>query len=67
MNGYKRLLLDTRPTDGDDVVYNVIVVVFTDLSADRAQGLFDGVLQHLRYDLKLWIGSGDGSAAYLPG
>jgi hypothetical protein len=20
-----------------------------------------------RYDLKLWIGSGDGSAAYLPG
>jgi hypothetical protein len=27
MNGYKRLLLDTRPTDGDDVIYNVIVVV----------------------------------------
>jgi hypothetical protein len=21
----------------------------------------------VRYDLKLWIGSGDGSAAYLPG
>jgi hypothetical protein len=47
MNGYKRLLLDTRPTDGDDVIYNVIVVVFTDLSADRAQGVFDEVLQHL--------------------
>jgi hypothetical protein len=27
MNGYKRLLLDTRPSDGDDVIYNVIVVV----------------------------------------
>jgi hypothetical protein len=47
MSGYKRLLLDTRPTDGDDVIYNVIVVVFTDLSAERAQGVFDDVLQHL--------------------
>jgi hypothetical protein len=26
MSGYKRLLLDIRPTDGDDVIYNVIVV-----------------------------------------
>jgi hypothetical protein len=47
MSGYRRLLLDTRPTEGDDVIYNVIVVVFTDLSADRAQGVFDEVLQHL--------------------
>jgi hypothetical protein len=47
MSGYKRLLLDARPTDGDDVTYNVIVVVFTDLSAERAQGVFDDVLQHL--------------------
>jgi hypothetical protein len=47
MSGYKRLLLDTRPTEGDDVVYNVIVVVFTDLSADRAQGVFDDVLEQL--------------------
>jgi len=47
MSGYKRLLLDTRPTDGDDVVYNVIVVVFSDLPADRAQGVFDDVLQQL--------------------
>jgi hypothetical protein len=43
MSGYKRLLLDPRPTEGDDVV----VVVFTDLSADRAQGVFDDVLEHL--------------------
>jgi hypothetical protein len=47
MSGYKRLLLDTRPTEGDDVIYNVIIVVFTDLSADRAQGVFAEVLQHL--------------------
>jgi hypothetical protein len=47
MNGYRRLLLDTRPTDGDDAIYNVIVVVFSDLPADRAQGVFDDVLNHL--------------------
>jgi hypothetical protein len=47
MNGYKRLLFDTRPTDGDDVVYNVIVVVFSDLPAARAQGVFDEVLKQL--------------------
>jgi hypothetical protein len=47
MSGYKRLLLDTRPTEGDDVIYNVIVVVFTDLSSDRAQGVVDDVLEHL--------------------
>jgi hypothetical protein len=47
MSGYKRLLLGTRPTEGDDVIYNVIVVVFTDLSADRARGVFNDVLQHL--------------------
>ena len=47
MNGYKRLLLDTRPTDGDDASYNVIVVVFSDLPADRPHGVFDEVLQQL--------------------
>jgi hypothetical protein len=47
MSGYKTQLLDTRPTEVDDVIYNVIVVVFTDLSADRAQGVFDDVLTHL--------------------
>jgi hypothetical protein len=47
MSGYRRLLLDTRPTDGDDVIYNVIVVVFPDLPADRAQGVFDDVLEQL--------------------
>jgi hypothetical protein len=47
MDGYKRLLLDTRRGEGDDVIYNVIVVVFTDVSADRAHALFDHVLDQL--------------------
>ena len=47
IKGYKSLFLDTQPTDGDDVNYKVIVVVFTDLPAERAQGVFDTVLQQL--------------------
>jgi hypothetical protein len=47
INGYQRLFLDAEPTDGDDANYKVIVVVFSNLSADRAQGVFDDVLQHL--------------------
>ncbi len=47
MSGYKRLFLETQPTSGDDADYKVIVVVFTDLPADRAQGVFDNVLEHL--------------------
>jgi hypothetical protein len=41
INGYKKLLLNAQPIDGDDANYKSIVVVFTDLSADRAKGLFD--------------------------
>jgi hypothetical protein len=47
MNGYVRRFLETQPTDGDDAKYKVIVVAFTDLPADRAQGVFDDVLQQL--------------------
>ena len=47
VSGYKRLFLQTQPTSGDDAGYKVIVVVFTDLPADRAQGVFGDVLQHL--------------------
>jgi hypothetical protein len=47
MSGYKNLLLETGRTDGDDVVYNVICVVFPDLPADRAEGLFGDVLKEL--------------------
>ncbi|HEV8567411.1 MAG TPA: hypothetical protein VGQ92_09980 [Actinoplanes sp.] len=47
MGGYQRLFLETQPLDGDDVDYKVIVVVFTDLPAGRAQGIFDDVLRRL--------------------
>ena len=51
VSGYQRLFLEAQPTGGDDANYDadykVIVVVFTDLPADRAQGVFDNVLQHL--------------------
>jgi hypothetical protein len=47
MSSYKSLFLDAQPTDGDDASYKVVVVVFTDLSADRAQGAFGDVLQQL--------------------
>jgi Domain of unknown function (DUF6875) len=47
VGGYKRLFLETQPPDGDDVDYKVIVVVFTDLPAGRAQGVFDDVLRRL--------------------
>ena len=47
VSGYKRLFLETQPTGGDDADYKVIVVVFTDLPADGAQGVFDDVQQHL--------------------
>ena len=47
MSGYTRRFLDAQPTDGDDAQYKAIVVVFTDLPADRAQGLFGDVLEQL--------------------
>ena len=47
VSSYKRLFLETQPTSGDDADYKVIVVVFIDLPADRAQGVFDDVLEHL--------------------
>src|SRR5215831_12206520 len=47
MNAYKSLFLDTEPIDGDEAISKVVVVVFTDLPAERAQDVFDDVLQHL--------------------
>jgi len=41
MNGYKRLLLRSQPIEGDDTSYKAVVVVFTDLSADRAKEYMD--------------------------
>ena len=47
INGYKTQFLHTQPIDGDGAKDKVIVVVFTDLPADRAQGVFGDVLQQL--------------------
>jgi hypothetical protein len=47
MEGYKDLFLNTQPINGDNAVSKTIVVVFTDLSAGRAQGVFGDVLQQL--------------------
>jgi hypothetical protein len=47
INDYKKLFLDAQPIDGDDANYKSIVVVFTDLSADRTKDFFGEVLKHL--------------------
>lgn len=43
MNSYRRLLLRTRPTEGDGVSYKALVVVLTDVSAERAKNYMDDV------------------------
>ena len=49
INGYKKLLLRAQPVEGDDTSYKAIVVVFTDVSADRAKETMDGVqIQQLK-------------------
>ncbi len=47
LDSYRRLLLETPPSDGDGPDLKVIVVVFTRMSAERAQGVFADVLQRL--------------------
>jgi hypothetical protein len=47
MNGYRRLFLRTQPLEGDAANSKAIVVVFTDLSADRAKDFLHGVHQQL--------------------
>jgi hypothetical protein len=47
INGYQRLFLEARPTEGEDALYKSFVVVFSDLWADRAGEFLDGVLQQL--------------------
>jgi hypothetical protein len=44
---YQRQFEDVAPTDGDDVMYKAFIVVFTDLSADRASEFFGNVLDRL--------------------
>lgn len=47
VNGYKSLFLRADPIEGDDAIYKAFVVVFTDVSADRAKDSMDEVLQLL--------------------
>ena len=47
IKGYKTQFQHAQPIEGDGTNYKVIVVVFTDLPADRAQGLLDDVVQQL--------------------
>jgi hypothetical protein len=47
VDGYKRRLLDAGRDQGDDTNHRVIVIVFTDLPAERASGVFDEVLRQI--------------------
>ena len=47
LDDYKSLLLAAEPLTGDEADHKVIVIVLTDVSADRAQGVLDDVLQQL--------------------
>jgi hypothetical protein len=69
---YQNRLLDAFPVDGDEAIYKSIVVVFSDLSTDRAKGLFDSLLQQIGVasykEAGLVLGAfyetNDGSAVY---
>jgi len=65
MDGYRRLLLDKRSGDGDDAIYDVIVVVFTDLAADRARAVFDEVQGRL--GVPSYAADGNLFGPYYPG
>ena len=45
IDGYIELFLSAQPVDGDQAKDKVIVVVFTDLAADRAKDLLDDVVK----------------------
>ena len=47
ISGYQSLFKDAQPTGGDDAIYKSFVVVFTDLSTNRAGAFFGDVLEHL--------------------
>ena len=49
VSGYKRLLLRAHPIEGDEANYKAILIVFTDVSADRAKEYLDDVqIQRLK-------------------
>ncbi len=72
INDYKSLFLHAQPTEGEDAEYRSIIVVFSDLSANRAKDLFGEVLQKLAVPsyaedglvLGAFYESNEGSAIY---
>jgi len=65
LTGYHRLLLDTQPADGEDVASKVVVVVFSDLPAERAPGVFDDALQQIA--VPRYVDSGTVFGPFYPG
>jgi hypothetical protein len=73
--GYQRLFLDAQPVEGDDATYKSFVVLFTDMSADRAKAVFGDVLQQLAAPSYIEHGfvmggfyeGNEGTAIYNPG
>ena len=71
---YRRLLLDRGAPEGDGAGFEVIVVVFTDLSAERAQDVFGEALAQLAVPAYVEDGivfgpfyqGNDGTAIYNP-
>jgi hypothetical protein len=47
IKGYQRLFKDAQPADGDDATYKSFVVVFPDVSADRARDFFGDLLEQV--------------------
>ena len=45
IKGYRKQLLDAQPIEGEGLDYKAILVVFPDLSAERAKSFFDDVLK----------------------
>jgi hypothetical protein len=74
VNGYESLFLRAHPLEGDDANYKAIVVVFTDVSVNRAKEAMDAVLQQLAdasyVDDRVVFGpfyeSNEGTAIYNP-
>ena len=47
IEGYQQQFKNVQPSDGDDATYKSFVVVFTDLSVERATEFFAAVLERL--------------------
>jgi hypothetical protein len=75
LKGYKRLFKEAQPTEGADTTYKSIVVVFTDLSEERAAQFFAEVLKPLAvpsyaddgFVMGGFHSSSPGTALYNPG